>query len=437
MYSIVIPYLSNSNCIDLCLKYIEQNSMYKHEIVSIVDEKDVYYAFNKGVFLSKYDIVVLMNDDMIVSKNWDKFIPVYSNQSTILTGYVVEPMPDPEENVILGPNCINHQCGSSPANFDYDKFQRYVDNHQFIDDVQMNKKGWYMPLVVNKKSFVTYPNINKFPEYANDVILIDHIMPFLGFRFAQINMWAYHFSRQATLDSNATIKKCIFTYCNHQIDQKIPTLQQNVIEKFNNVQNCKYEILKYNRNDGEIFLDQVIDYGVNKLFYEDRYDVILMFDIDCIPLNSDVLQYMFDKAMKGFIIGNIQRSNHIDNGEHVYVAPSAICISKDIYEMLGRPSFGPTKRSDIGEELCYIAEEKNIPLETFLPKHSQEFPLNEKGQPQDLWNLKENMPKYGIGTTFVNLENKEMTYHLFQSRVHKFNQLFFDKCINVLTSDGV
>lgn len=428
MYSIVIPHLSNSNCIDLCLKYIEQNSIYKHEIIQIIDEKDVYYAFNKGVFLSNYDTVVLLNDDMMVAKNWDKFIPIYSNQNTILTGYVVEPMPGPD--IVLGPSCINCDCGDNPKNFNYSHFQNFVNSHQVVD-FAINKKGWYMPLVVNKKSFVSYPNINKFPEYANDILLIDNIMPFAGFKFAQIDMWVYHFSRQATIDSNALVKKCIFTYCNHQIDEKILTLQHNVIDKFNNIQNCKYEFLRYNANDGDVFPDQVINYAFNKLFYENKYDVILMLDIDCIPLSTGAIEYSFDKALNGYIVGNIQRSNHIDNNEHVYVAPSALCISKKTFELLGKPSFSPTYRSDIGEELNFIAKEKNIPIEMFLPHNYEKLPLNENKP----WDLRNDMPKYGIGTIFVNSDGKEMFYHLFQSRLHVFNSLFYNKCINILTSE--
>ena len=116
--------------------------------------------------------------------------------------------------------CVKYDCGNNPSNFNYNKFQTYVDE-QNTPDIILNKKGWYQPLVVNKKSFVSYPNINKFPEYANDSILINQIMPFVGFNFAQINMWVYHMARQATFESKALVKKCIFTYCNHQIDEKI------------------------------------------------------------------------------------------------------------------------------------------------------------------------------------------------------------------------
>lgn len=194
MYSIVIPYPSNSKCINTCLEYLYKNSTHEFEFVPIVDEKDVYYAFNKGVYKAKYDTVVLMNDDMMVCRNWDKLIPEYSNETTILTGYVLEPNPGP---MMYGPQCYKLDCGDSPTNFDYDKFQTAIDNNPPPLVVE-NSLGWYMPVVFNQKTFVSYPNIGKFPYVANDVTLFATILPNLGFKFTQINMCVYHFQRAST-----------------------------------------------------------------------------------------------------------------------------------------------------------------------------------------------------------------------------------------------
>lgn len=194
MYSIVIPFPSNSKTIQKCLNYIHDNSMYEHEIKLLVDEKDVYHAFNKGVFSAKYDTVVLMNDDMIVSKDWDKFI-LGCPPNIILTGYVVEANPGKMNS---GPQCIQYDCGDIDT-FDYDKFQKFVDEHsQTVEDVKPNSVGWYMPLVVHQSTFVSYPNIDKFPWYANDTTLITQILPFVGFKFGQMKSYVYHFSRAST-----------------------------------------------------------------------------------------------------------------------------------------------------------------------------------------------------------------------------------------------
>lgn len=423
-YSIVIPHLSSSDCINLCIESIKKNSVYENEIITIVDETDVYYAFNKGVFQAKNETVVLLNDDMIVSKDWDKYIPLYSKQDTILTGHVVEPNPG---KLLLGPECIRFDCGTNAKNFDSEKFQKFV-NQQSVPEIAYGKKGWYQPLVVNQKSFVSYPNILKFPEYANDITLIDEILPKLNYKFAQIDMFVYHLQRQATRKSNILKKRAIFTYCNPDVDKKISYLQSKVIEKFNNITNCKYEILVYNAKDGDIVPNQVINFGLNDLFFRQDYETILMLDIDCIPLNSDSLDYIFREAEQGKLVGNIQRSNHIENNQHVYVAPSCICLTRELFMKLGNPSFDITSRGDIGEELTYLAEENNIEIEMFMPSSYETLPYNQT----EPWNLKENMPKYGIGTTFVNKDGREMFYHLFQSRLNHFSDLFFLKCAGLI-----
>lgn len=196
MYSVVIPYLSNSKCIDTCIEYLEKNSMYEHEIVSIIDEKDVYYAFNKGVYASKYETVVLFSDDMMAGKDWDRFIPEHAAPDTVLTCHVIEPDPG---RMMNGPECIKCDCGGSPENFDYEKFQAFADEGAAqLPDIIDNSMGWYMPVVFNQKTFVSYPNIGKFPYVANDITLFHYILPNLGFKFKQMKSFIYHFQRKAT-----------------------------------------------------------------------------------------------------------------------------------------------------------------------------------------------------------------------------------------------
>jgi hypothetical protein len=103
-------------------------------------------------------------------------------------------------------------------------------------------------------------------------------------------------------------------------------------------------------------------------------------------------------------------------------------ISKSLFEKMEKPSFGYSNRGDVGEELTYIAEKMNIPIEYCMPSKYEALPLD-TGKP---WPLADNMPEYGIGTTFINQYGKEMFYHLFQSRFGKFNDLFFVKCAELL-----
>ena len=85
--------------------------------------------------------------------------------------------------------------GQSIIDFDYDKFQNFVDQQQMMP-VQMDKKGWYMPFGVHKKSFISYPNRVKYE--ANDILLIDYILPNSGYKFAQVNSFVYHFQQRTS-----------------------------------------------------------------------------------------------------------------------------------------------------------------------------------------------------------------------------------------------
>jgi len=430
-YSIVIPHLKDSEYIDTCLYYLKTNSLYEHEIITIVDETDVYYAFNKGVYQANNDIVVLMNDDMVVSKDWDSFLPFIQAEDTFFMFHVVEPNP----GEMIGPQCIKHDCGDSIENFDFEKFQQFAENiKQDTAEIQLNKMGWYMPFVVHRKSFVSYPNINKFPLYANDAMLIHDILPKLGYKFGLLHNSIYHFQKKSTQQfykEKIMKKRAIFTYSNHQIEDRIAYLQKQIIAKFNKNKLCKYEYLNYKQPDGKMTPDQVIEYGLNKLFYEDNYETILMLDIDCIPLSEHAIDYIFDRAEQGVLIGNVQRSNHLDNNKHIYPAPSCICLTKDTYEKLEKPKWHPTNRGDIGEELAYVAEQKGIEIEMFMPSTYEELPHwgNEERKP---WDLRDGDPQFGIGTTFVDKDGNEMFYHLFQSRLTVFNDLFFLKCAKII-----
>lgn len=226
------------------------------------------------------------------------------------------------------------------------------------------------------------------------------------------------------------MKNAIFTYCNFQIDPRIAENQRKVVEHFTKGHPFDFMPLFYNEPDGVVFPDYVINYALKKLFYELSYDNILVLDIDCVPLSTDALYYIFEKASQGSLIGNAQRSLHIENNEHVFIGSSCFCINKNVFEQLGKPDMGPTVRGDIAEEFVYIAEEKNMPVEFLTPKFYESSP-----QGIESWPLRAGMNNYGIGTTFMNSDGKEMFYHLFESRLNLNVERFIKKC-NLITNNG-
>lgn len=185
--SIVISYPSWSKCIETFKKYLYQNTTNSFELVEMVDYNDVYRAFNEGVKKAKHENVICICDDMFVSQGWDEMYLENADGETILTGHLIE-----SGIIPVHPKNLLWSCGDTPQNFDYEKFENYVNviKNDYPNKID-NKKGWYMPILFYKSKFIEYPNEIKFP-HPNDITLIDEILPNKGFKFAQVKSFVYH-----------------------------------------------------------------------------------------------------------------------------------------------------------------------------------------------------------------------------------------------------
>ena len=225
------------------------------------------------------------------------------------------------------------------------------------------------------------------------------------------------------------MKNGIFSYCNHQINPEIPKYQKLVIDALTKDIGVEFHPLFYNANDGDVYPDQVINYGLNELIYNKKFDNVLVLDIDCIPLNQAALTHIFFRAGKNILIGNAQRSHYLENNEHIFIGSSCMCVNRTVFDKLGRPSMSPTARGDIGEELTYLAEEKNVPVEIFYPQSYEASPYGATS-----WALSGDLPHYGIGTTFESDDGRPRFYHLFESRTNLHVDKFISKCETVLNT---
>lgn len=218
---------------------------------------------------------------------------------------------------------------------------------------------------------------------------------------------------------------CILTTFNYQIDQKLITEHQKVMNKMTEGTDIQFIPLRYNLPRKMLLHYQTLDYGLKNLI--GSFDNFLILDVDCIPLNKDALVYTFERIKQNVLIGTAQRSMHIENNKHVYCGSPCVGFSKELFYRLGSPSFIPTERGDTAEELTYRAEEIGNEIEIFMPSKYEAEPF---GGPA--WELHSAEVKYGVGTTFIDKNGDEMYYHLFESRRHVHNQLFFNKCKEVL-----
>ncbi len=133
------------------------------------------------------------------------------------------------------------------------------------------------------------------------------------------------------------------------------------------------------------------------------------------------------QANEGHLVGNIQRTNHLKNGQHTFVAPSAMAISTSTFLTIGKPSAIETYRSDVGEEYTWLCEKKGIKVIKYMPLKFEAGPA----ESPEGWALADGMPKYGLGTTF-GVDQTETFWHNFQVRLAGQPERFIRKCNELL-----
>lgn len=175
------------------------------------------------------------------------------------------------------------------------------------------------------------------------------------------------------------------------------------------------------------YMNMNIDHGtwMTSIIRNTNADVYVFFDIDCVPLSKDVIDYSIHYAVENdSMIGNAQVSNHIYPFTHVFVAPSFFVITKSCYKLLGMPSFYPTQRSDVAEEVSYKAEEIGKRYKCFYPVKFDGIPKKD-----GVWRLS-NYGYYGIGTLY-----DDKIYHLFESRWGDHIDLFEKRCEQIIKGE--
>jgi hypothetical protein len=226
---------------------------------------------------------------------------------------------------------------------------------------------------------------------------------------------------------------CIASIFMKNIDPNAVQLQKSVVEKFNKSKIVHYQVLS--EAPPGYTMDKLVD------MLESRgHDAIMFLDIDCLPLNDSAIDYFFEQAYAGKVIGDAQRSNHIQNNQHVFCAPHNITFTIADYRKLGNPSFMPNYRGDVSEELTFRAEEGNIPVEIIMPLRHDAPPIRMEWESKDAppyWDLADGMPKYGIGTTFGHTDESgaasDLFWHMYQSFYPGQNERFIKKCEEVLS----
>ena len=150
MFSVIIPTYNNINYLKLCIKSLNLNSKYNHELIFYVNEgtdgtlnylkqsnykfsysshnKGVCVAFNEGVKLATKNFIVLGHDDMYFCPGWDEcFLQEIKkqpgNKDFFLSGTMVQPFK----------SYINLDCGKTINDFNEKKLLTEVVKIKYDD----------------------------------------------------------------------------------------------------------------------------------------------------------------------------------------------------------------------------------------------------------------------------------------------------------------
>ena len=234
------------------------------------------------------------------------------------------------------------------------------------------------------------------------------------------------------------MKACIASYFMPNIDKKTVEYQRKVVEKFNpsNIQH----IMVQGEFPHGLFMDYI--WGLNgisvaslankKIEKKLDFDVVLFLDIDCVPVSAHAIESYLTLAAEGSLVGNAQRSGHIQNDNHVFAAPSALALSTKSFIKMGKPSALETPRGDVAEEYTYAAENVNLKVDLYLPtKYDREvYRYDWEKDRRPYWTLEHGLPNYALGTTYG--DNSDLFWHNFQIRVEGQQEHFWKKCEELL-----
>lgn len=228
------------------------------------------------------------------------------------------------------------------------------------------------------------------------------------------------------------MKVGIFSFYMSNIPQEALEAQKKVVEKFNVSKHPHHQILTQMRHghsmDAAWHCNGIqVRKELTQVQKQFDYDVMFFLDIDALPLNERAIDSYSSQAYNGILVGNIQRTNHIQNNQHVFVAPSAMAISVETFWTIGRPSAIETPRSDVAEEYTWLTEKMGQKVKFYMP-------LRFEGRPaeSESWALADGMPVYGRQTTFGLPDEGETFWHNFQSFHPGQHEKFMEKCSTLL-----
>jgi glycosyltransferase involved in cell wall biosynthesis len=221
MISLIIPTYRNPEYLDLCLKSAIDNQVNLNEIIVAVDgfieesqhvldkykqyilvldlgaNQGMQTALNLAVMNASNEILCIINDDNVLSKDWDIIIESEFNSNSVMTVNQVEP---------IGPSIFNFHIkdfGKRVKDFKYDDFIEY---EQTIREVKFTLDGGIFPFVISKKNYMIvggFDTMYQSPFICDWDFFLKLDLNGVGF-YRTSNLNFYHFGSTATKNGKET-----------------------------------------------------------------------------------------------------------------------------------------------------------------------------------------------------------------------------------------
>ena len=215
MISLIIPTYRNPEYLDICLKSAIENQINKNEIIVAVDgfieesqhilnkyKKDIQIlnlgnnqgmqtALNLAVMNATNDILCIINDDNVLSKDWDSIIEKEFHSESVLTINQIEP---------TGPSIFKFPIkdfGKTPNEFKYEDFLNYEVT---IRENKFTLDGGIFPFVISKKNYMIvggFDTMYQSPFICDWDFFLKLDLNGVGF-YRTNNLYFYHFGSAAT-----------------------------------------------------------------------------------------------------------------------------------------------------------------------------------------------------------------------------------------------
>lgn len=169
MISVIIPTYKATQALDLCLRSAIETQTYANNIIVVVDgtfdiNKDILTKYkqyispiileknvgtckatNIGVYESKYDSILIINDDNVFPKKWDTVLSAIDISQSVVSPNQIEPYPS-----IFNQFHIK-DLGRNPSSFDLKSFFDYSDK---INSDILENTGSTFPIYMKKLNFL-------------------------------------------------------------------------------------------------------------------------------------------------------------------------------------------------------------------------------------------------------------------------------------------